>query len=107
MADMKQKSWWNKYYPEYMGEHGRCKYDYLAALTMHSFFWASAIMFPLFMRDYVAAGIPELLWIFNGICHAYIDNQKANKQSINLVDDQFFHIIQIVFTFVVANMTTR
>jgi hypothetical protein len=30
--------------------------------------------------------------------HSYIDNEKANKKKINLIDDQAMHFAQIVIS---------
>lgn len=35
----------------------------------------------------------------NIIVHAFVDNMKANKFKINLIQDQIIHIIQILITF--------
>ena len=41
----------------------------------------------------------------NSTIHAIIDDLKANKKKINLVQDQIIHIIQILLTwFTVANL---
>lgn len=33
--------------------------------------------------------------------HSFIDNQKANKKTINLITDQTLHLIQIILIFIV------
>jgi hypothetical protein len=38
--------------------------------------------------------------ITNAIFHAWIDNEKANKLSINLLTDQIIHLFQIMTIFV-------
>jgi hypothetical protein len=37
--------------------------------------------------------------ITNAIIHAWIDNEKANKLSINLLTDQICHLVQIIIIF--------
>ena len=91
MASMKQKSWWQK---DSVGSQPKYQNDYIAALFAHSFSWAFMIM------------LPVLFWgtwhwpvlIANMITHAVIDDAKANKFQINLIQDQAYHMIQIFAT---------
>lgn len=97
LADMKQESWWkenitNKFY----------RYDWVMALFMHSFFWSFCIMLPIYVAyGYSWNGKMTMFLIVNTMAHMYIDNEKANNHSINLVIDQIFHMIQIVWTWFV------
>ena len=94
MASMKQKSWWQK---DPVGSQPKYENDYIAALFAHSFSWSFMIM------------IPVLIWgqwewpilIANMLTHAVIDNAKANKFQINLIQDQTYHLIQIIATWLV------
>ena len=94
MASMKQKSWWQEH-P--IGSNPKYKNDYLAALFAHSFSWSFMIM------------IPVLVWgqwewpilLANMLTHAVIDDAKANKFQINLIQDQTYHLIQIIATWLV------
>lgn len=94
MASMKQKSWWQEH-P--IGSNPKYKNDYLAALFAHSFSWAFMIM------------IPVLIWgqwewpilLANMFTHAVIDNAKTNKFQINLIQDQTYHLIQIIATWLI------
>lgn len=94
MASMKQKSWWQEH-P--IGSSPKYKNDYIAALFAHSFSWSFMIM------------IPVLIWgqwewpilIANMLTHAVIDNAKANKFQINLIQDQTYHLIQIIATWLI------
>ena len=52
LASAKQKSWWEKNAPEKL-----YKYDYLAALFMHSFSWSFMIMLPPTIALMVTGGI--------------------------------------------------
>lgn len=97
LASMKQESWWKENAPDKLYTH-----DWIIALFIHSFSWAFCIMLPI----YVAYGYvwdAKMTWflIVNILTHMHIDNEKANKYSINLVLDQFFHMIQIVWTWFV------
>lgn len=41
----------------------------------------------------------HFVWfILNIGIHYFIDDQKANKKEINLVEDQLWHLLQIVLT---------
>ena len=97
LASMKQKAWWQKLesYKDFY------KYDYIVALIMHSFSWAFMVMLPiaLAMSFKVAAGFVVALLV-NTVIHFIVDNLKANKKKINLVQDQSIHVVQIVTTFV-------
>lgn len=100
LASMKQKMWWRK--QESYNEN--YKHDYIIALTMHAFSWAFMIMLP-----FILVGVNQYVIVvsiaINTIIHAFIDDLKANKKKINLVQDQIIHIIQILLTwFMVANL---
>lgn len=90
LAKMKQKKWWQENAPDKMYEH-----DYIVALIMHAFSWSFMITVPLLFinSNYLAMCV---FIIINTIIHAYVDNLKANKFRINLIQDQLCHIVQIV-----------
>lgn len=101
LASMKQKSWWLKN-SEYNDKY---KNDYVVALIMHSFSWTFMVMFPVLIYLILFRNITwTFLYLFavNLFCHAYTDNEKANKKTINLVQDQTIHIFQIAMTFVIS-----
>lgn len=99
LASMKQKSWWMANAPYDMYKH-----DYIIALIMHSFSWAFMIMLPigvyLYANRMLAQNNTFYLYVFlvNAAIHAIIDHLKANKKVINLVQDQFCHMVQIFLT---------
>ena len=96
LASMKQKSWWENNYPDKL-----YKYDYLMALFMHSFSWAFMIMLPPTVYTMiVGATWYPILYVLNLCVHFYVDNLKANKMKINLIQDQCIHLAQIVGTWV-------
>lgn len=97
LASAKQKSWWEKNAPNPL-----YKYDYIVALFMHSFSWTFMIMIIPTIYVLIVGGIwyPSLL-IVNVFMHMYVDNKKANKKTINLVQDQCCHILQIIMTWIV------
>ena len=96
LASMKQKSWWKNNSPDKL-----YKYDYLMALFMHSFSWAFMIMLPPTVYTMiVGATWYPILYVLNLCVHFYVDNLKANKMKINLIQDQCIHLAQIVVTWV-------
>ena len=97
LASMKQKAWWKKQesYKDFY------KYDYIVALIMHSFSWAFMVMMPIaFVMSFSITIGFAVVFVVNAIIHCIVDNLKANKMKINLVQDQSIHVAQIVVTFV-------
>lgn len=96
LGNLKQKSWWESNYPDKLYKH-----DYLMALFMHSFSWSFMIMLPITIGVILFGGTwYPLLYIFNIVIHFYIDDLKANKRKINLIQDQCIHLIQIIITWI-------
>lgn len=97
LASAKQKEWWEKNAPQKL-----YKYDYIWALIMHSFSWTFVMMLPTAV--FVNFNI-DVQWIVvfvtNVICHACVDNTKANDKIINLWIDQLTHIGQIALTAII------
>ena len=98
LASMKQKSWWTEN-PEYNEIYSN---DYLVALIIHSTSWAISINIPVII--YLCNTEMKLsfwiLFLANIIIHAFVDNLKANKKTINLVVDQSIHFVQIIITYI-------
>ena len=90
LASMKQRQWWKENAPNKMYER-----DYIVALIAHAFSWSFMISIPLLFicKNYL---VICFLIIFNTVLHAYVDNEKANKHTINLVKDQVCHVVQIL-----------
>lgn len=96
LASAKQKKYWEENAPDKMYKH-----DYIWALIMHSFSWAFMIMLPVaFWMNFNIGFDFVITFIWNVIIHAVIDDAKANKKKINLIQDQTTHLTQIVLTFV-------
>lgn len=98
LSDLKTRVFWSKW----TQENSSYKNDYIAALIMHSISWSFMIMLPLAIR--YSFNVPILfgiLFIVNVVIHAYVDNLKANKYKINLIQDQSIHILQIILTFLI------
>lgn len=94
MGEFKQKSWWQKNYPE-----KKYKYDYISVLLLHSFSWTFCIMLPLAIYyNFNTGALFVILAIANTIVHALIDHLKANMLKINLIVDQMLHMWQIAAT---------
>ena len=94
LVSAKQQDWWKKNCPEDMYKH-----DYIVALLMHSFSWTFMVMLPSVVYTILFGGtIYPLLYLFNFLLHAFINNMKANWKEINLVQDQVAHLAQIVLT---------
>lgn len=94
LANMKQRDWWKTNYPD-----NKYKYDYIAALFMHSLSWSFMIMLPI--ATFFSFNIDSFFFFMfftNTVCHMIVDNAKANDKVINLVQDQFAHIVQIIWT---------
>jgi len=99
LAKMKQRKWWEENAPDKM-----YRYDYIVALITHAFSWSFMIILPtlLISDEWFTMCI---FIIINTILHAYIDNAKANRHSINLIADQLCHLIQIIGLWVVIVVT--
>ena len=96
MAEMKQKSWWEKQ----DGYNVFYKWDYIPALICHSLGWSFMIMLPIAVYyGFNVNGVFIFTFFINAMWHAVMDNTKANLKTTNLVIDQLFHLLQIVATF--------
>lgn len=100
LASMKQRSWWEENAPDEKYEH-----DYLIALYEHAFSWVVAVHIPVVvywvMRGYAINWVYFILMFMSmWFVHACVDNEKANRHTINLVQDQAIHVLQIVVAWV-------
>lgn len=99
LASMKQKKWWEEQTidPKY-------KNDYKIALAEHAFSWTFMIMLPAMVSIfynksyYESTMVYTFCFILNCIIHGIVDDLKANKLKINLVQDQLIHIVQVIVT---------
>ena len=103
LSQMKQKKWWEKNAPDKLYEN-----DYKVALVEHAFSWSFMIMLPLMVtmiisNDYSKLNAYTILLFSNCIIHTIVDDLKANKLKINLVTDQYIHILQVLFSFLIFN----
>lgn len=94
LAKLKQRSYWELNAPDKMYKH-----DYLMALLMHSMSWSFMIMFPPLVHfDFEPPLMFFILWFANTAIHFTVDDFKANRRKINLIQDQTAHMIQIFIT---------
>lgn len=94
LASAKQKMWWEKNAPDEL-----YKYDYIAALFMHSFSWTFMIMLvPTIYVLLVGSIWSPVVFVANLVIHMIVDDMKSNKKKINLIQDQSIHMIQIFAT---------
>lgn len=94
LSKLKQKSFWEPY----LKDNKLYKYDYKVALIIHGLSWSIMVHLP-FMLLSVNEWWILFSVIINAIFHAWIDNEKANKLSINLLTDQIIHLFQIIIIF--------
>ena len=92
LAEGKQKNWWKKVCG---GEiPNKYKHDYIAALLCHALYWSIFICAPFYASPWFLCAV-----MGNTIVHAIVDDLKANRMKINLIQDQLLHLIQILITF--------
>lgn len=97
LASAKQKKYWKDNAPDRL-----YKFDYIWALLMHSFSWSFMIMLPIaYVMNFNITGLFAVVFISNILVHAFVDNLKANRKKINLIQDQTIHLMQIMFTFII------
>ena len=82
LSQLKTAHYWRMNLPfAYKGK------DHLMALGMHSFSWALMIMLPLTAYSLKVDGVWfPWLYAIHGVIHFYVDDLKANKWKINLMN---------------------
>ena len=101
LASLKQKAWWEQNAPDKLYKH-----DYIMALFMHGFSWTFMIMLAPIIYTVTMASTVNIVWIvatfvINLCTHMFVDDLKANKKKINLIQDQLIHLTQVVATWIV------
>lgn len=96
LSKLKQKTFWEPY----IKDNSLYENDYKVALAIHGLSWAIMIHIPLMVYGVNEIGV-FISVILNSIIHAYIDDKKANKLNISLLEDQLLHGIQIAGTFTI------
>ena len=101
LSNLKQRGWWEKNSPD-----DAYVKDYIAALVAHSFSWSFMIMLPWIIYAGVSLNFALIAIPVNTIIHAIVDDLKANKHKLNLIQDQLIHLAQIVVTFIACFVAT-
>ena len=94
MAEMKQKDFWKKFDKKY-------QFDYVMPLIGHAFQWAFVVHLPAIIYTViVSSSFLEMYCcmsvVFHTIMHAWIDTLKANDKKTTLIQDQFYHMLQLI-----------
>lgn len=95
LASAKQKKWWEQNAPDKL-----YRFDYVMALVCHSFSWSFMIMLPWIIYAGSSLNFALIAIPVNVIIHAIVDDLKANKHKLNLIQDQLIHLAQIIVTFI-------
>lgn len=108
-ANGKQQIWWREQCADECNmefERRWKKYgnDYKCALIEHGLYWTLITFAPLIFFTASPWWGLALFVIGQTAIHAWIDDRKANKLKINLIQDQFFHFIQIAVAAIVYNI---
>lgn len=97
LASAKQMDWWKKNAPEPL-----YKNDYKMALLMHGLSWSFMVLVPVALFSRLSISIDFVVFFAgNAAIHCIVDNLKANLKAINLIEDQTFHIFQILIAWIV------
>ena len=84
------------------------KNDHKMALFIHGLSWSIMINLPIMIKlDFQVGLFTCISIVLNLIIHSYVDNLKANKKTINLVQDQSIHFIQVLATFLIFVLINR
>lgn len=95
MAGMKQKSWWGE-----RTQDPKYRFDYVPVLFCHAFSWSFAVMLPIAAyRGFAVDDIFAAAVVLNTAAHAWVDDMKANRLKLTLVQDQLCHVAQVLITF--------
>ena len=99
IVQMKSKYYSKKYDEKY-------QFDYVMPLIGHSFQWSFMVNLPMtiaaiytgtnFLEMFVCMSI-----VFNAVLHAGIDTLKANDHKTTLIQDQFYHMLQLILLWAV------
>ena len=97
LAKLKQRSFWTPYGKKYQA-------DYSIALLEHGFMNSFLVHVPIYL--WLCKDEPKIFAsvLLLGTIHATIDDWKANDKKINLIQDQFLHIVLIVIWWVLFTL---
>lgn len=109
LTNMKQKSWWEKNYPD-----EKYSSDYIVALLCHAFSWSFVVHIPILLMmfhteslDYKYTATFFLTIVMNTWLHEIVDTLKANSKILNLWQDQLLHLSQIVITWLIYGFVVK
>lgn len=107
LANMKQRKWWKENANKYLYRN-----DYKMALIEHAFSWSFTTTLPFLVIAFVQnnsllAILLIVNYIINTAIHAFVDDLKANKFKINLVEDQLAHLLQIICTWIILTAAIK
>jgi len=99
----KSVDWWRKIMGETIWgtadeQFRKYKHDYKVAMAIHSVVWALVTFAPCIWLCTSAKAMLSILAV-NAVAHYYIDNLKANRYRLNLVQDQILHLLQVGASF--------
>lgn len=99
LSKLKQKKLWVEECKKQGLPFKKYEDDYIMALVCHSASWSAMILLPIIFWmpncEWLCA-----VWFINVLIHSLIDNLKANEFKLNLVQDQFLHLVQILITLI-------
>lgn len=93
ISTYKQKKNWE----EYIKKDKQYRYDYIVVLLVHSFSWSIITFLPLLL-ELKSMIVFSIIILINTIFHSIVDDLKTNKFTLNLIEDQFCYLGQIVIT---------
>ena len=101
LGQLKQRQWWIQNAPDAIYEN-----DYKVALMEHALSWTCCIHIPIAAHiAYCGWSYDEIafliVFVVDWLIHAVVDDLKANKHKINLMQDQAIHIIQVIVTWII------
>lgn len=101
-CNAKQKAWWMLECKKFKVDFNDYKHDYKVALFLHSLYWSIIVLLPTLFLSKICNEDLVFLLIINTAVHYFIDNEKANKRTINLLLDQLFHFLQLLMIILTA-----
>lgn len=76
----------------------RYGHDYRAGLVCHALYWTLVTFAPIIFHPLCSAWTALAIVSLNALFHCWVDDLKANRGRLNLVQDQLLHAVQIAAT---------
>lgn len=99
LAELKQKSYWRMG----LAQNNPYARDYIPALVCHGIEWSFIVHIPL-MFAYGLEPIIFVMILVNAGIHAIVDHEKCNEHTINLIQDQLIHLLQIASSLTIVSL---